>query len=218
MSVRYHINPETGEVGLCRANIKCRFLLDESKHYPTANLAREAYEKTQETFKKKKPVSLIIRKISKREFVRELEGLDSKLKSDLMDRFDESGDWTPFKVGDKLFVNREFPFKNKKVFSLQEISFNNDERKIYLSVMGTVDVDSDGKKTLEINDLDNELKPIVEGSLIQKNILKYSELNPDHKRTIDSFLKLPYTEGSNDFDAIYVNIIGSNQRLTFLKS
>jgi hypothetical protein len=39
----YHINPETGEPGICRATKKCRFG-EMTAHYATADEARQAYE------------------------------------------------------------------------------------------------------------------------------------------------------------------------------
>lgn len=45
---RYHINPETGEPGLCSATRACPF---NSEHYDEASEARAAYELSQETFK-----------------------------------------------------------------------------------------------------------------------------------------------------------------------
>lgn len=45
--MRYHLNPETGNAGLCRAKKKCRFGTDD-EHYPTPEAARRAYELSQE--------------------------------------------------------------------------------------------------------------------------------------------------------------------------
>lgn len=39
----FHINPETGEPGPCRANIQCRFG-EKTEHYSSAEDARDAYE------------------------------------------------------------------------------------------------------------------------------------------------------------------------------
>lgn len=44
---KFHINPETGNVGECKAEVQCRFGGD-SAHYSTADEARFAYETTQE--------------------------------------------------------------------------------------------------------------------------------------------------------------------------
>lgn len=41
----YHINPETGQPGLCRAKKQCRFG-SSNEHYSTLDEARSAYEKT----------------------------------------------------------------------------------------------------------------------------------------------------------------------------
>lgn len=41
--MKYHLNPETGTVGRCSAKRRCRFG-DDSNHYPTEQLAREALE------------------------------------------------------------------------------------------------------------------------------------------------------------------------------
>lgn len=42
----YHVNPETGEPGVCSAQIQCRFG-DFTEHYGTVAQARSAYEKKQ---------------------------------------------------------------------------------------------------------------------------------------------------------------------------
>jgi hypothetical protein len=42
---RYHINPETGDPGLCRAKQQCRFG-DFESHYATADEARLEFEKS----------------------------------------------------------------------------------------------------------------------------------------------------------------------------
>ncbi len=41
---KYHINPESGEAGLCRAKHNCPFGDLETEHYSTAEDARKAYE------------------------------------------------------------------------------------------------------------------------------------------------------------------------------
>lgn len=43
---RYHINPSTGDSGLCHATVKCPFGDLESDHYPDRASAQKAYEKT----------------------------------------------------------------------------------------------------------------------------------------------------------------------------
>lgn len=45
---KFHINPENGEPGPCRAMVKCPFGDLEKDHYDTADDARRAYEKVQE--------------------------------------------------------------------------------------------------------------------------------------------------------------------------
>lgn len=42
--VRWHVNPETGNPGRCRAKSKCRFGDMEADHHATAELAAQAYE------------------------------------------------------------------------------------------------------------------------------------------------------------------------------
>jgi septal ring factor EnvC (AmiA/AmiB activator) len=46
--VKYHINPETGNPGVCKAKHKCKFGDMESDHYSSKEEARDAYEKVQE--------------------------------------------------------------------------------------------------------------------------------------------------------------------------
>lgn len=43
----YHVNPETGKTGLCRAQIKCDFKLSPEEHFATEKEARDAYEARQ---------------------------------------------------------------------------------------------------------------------------------------------------------------------------
>lgn len=50
---KFHINPDTGEVGQCRAIFKCRFKITDSQHYSSEQEARTAYEKTQKIFNNK---------------------------------------------------------------------------------------------------------------------------------------------------------------------
>ena len=51
---RYHYNPETGKVGVCRADSSkpnsrgCRFALAESEHFASAEAAAKAFEATQD--------------------------------------------------------------------------------------------------------------------------------------------------------------------------
>jgi len=47
---KFHVNPTTGVAGVCRGIKHCPFGDIEKDHYPTADEAREAYEKTMETF------------------------------------------------------------------------------------------------------------------------------------------------------------------------
>lgn len=42
--IRYHLHPETGVPGKCRATVRCPFGDLETEHYPTAEAAREAFE------------------------------------------------------------------------------------------------------------------------------------------------------------------------------
>lgn len=44
---RYHINPRTGNPGICHAKIKCRFGDMETGHFSSKDEARDAYEKSQ---------------------------------------------------------------------------------------------------------------------------------------------------------------------------
>lgn len=44
MAKNFHVNPDTGEVGRCRAFFECRFK-GKTDHFPTPEAAREAYEK-----------------------------------------------------------------------------------------------------------------------------------------------------------------------------
>jgi hypothetical protein len=46
----YHVNPETGNPGVCRAKISCRFG-DSDKHFDSKEAAREAYETEQESLR-----------------------------------------------------------------------------------------------------------------------------------------------------------------------
>lgn len=50
--MKYHVNPETGEVGQCRARVNCRFGVSAEEHHATPDDARAAYEKTKESFSK----------------------------------------------------------------------------------------------------------------------------------------------------------------------
>jgi len=45
---KYHINPETGNPGVCNAKVKCRFGDLEADHYISKEAAREAFEKRME--------------------------------------------------------------------------------------------------------------------------------------------------------------------------
>lgn len=47
---KYHVNPETGEAGQCRARKNCPFGDLEADHYTSPEAAREAYEMKQESF------------------------------------------------------------------------------------------------------------------------------------------------------------------------
>jgi len=47
---KYHVNPETGEAGQCRARKNCPFGDLEADHYTSPEAAREAYEQKQESF------------------------------------------------------------------------------------------------------------------------------------------------------------------------
>lgn len=47
---KYHVNPETGEAGQCRARKNCPFGDLEADHYTSPEAARDAYEKKQESF------------------------------------------------------------------------------------------------------------------------------------------------------------------------
>lgn len=42
---KYHVNPETGGVNLCRAKKKCKFGV-KSEHYETTTEARPGFEKS----------------------------------------------------------------------------------------------------------------------------------------------------------------------------
>jgi hypothetical protein len=42
---RYHINPETGNPGVCHAKTKCPFGDIQSEHFDSKDEARSAYEK-----------------------------------------------------------------------------------------------------------------------------------------------------------------------------
>lgn len=44
---KYHINPETGNPGVCRATVSCRFG-DSDKHFDSKEDARQFYEREQE--------------------------------------------------------------------------------------------------------------------------------------------------------------------------
>lgn len=44
---KYHFNPQTGETGVCGAQIRCRFKLSEEQHFNSAEAASLAYEQTQ---------------------------------------------------------------------------------------------------------------------------------------------------------------------------
>lgn len=48
MAKRFHINPETGDAGRCRARRSCPFGDMSTDHFDTADAAREAYEKRME--------------------------------------------------------------------------------------------------------------------------------------------------------------------------
>lgn len=54
--LKYHVNPATGNPGLCAAAVSCPFGDLENDHYTSREAAQNAYEKSQETFTKPKPV------------------------------------------------------------------------------------------------------------------------------------------------------------------
>lgn len=57
---RYHINPATGNPGVCHAKIRCRFGDMETGHFSTKEEARIAYERTQSgSFDKTDEVGII---------------------------------------------------------------------------------------------------------------------------------------------------------------
>lgn len=41
---KFHVNPETGNPGVCEAEIACRFKLDANEHFTSAEAARAAFE------------------------------------------------------------------------------------------------------------------------------------------------------------------------------
>ena len=43
---KFHVNPKTGEAGVCRAKHKCRFGLSEQQHFASENAAREHFEQS----------------------------------------------------------------------------------------------------------------------------------------------------------------------------
>ena len=47
--MKYHVNPNTGQAGICRATNKCPFG-DESKHFENKLLAQKEFEKKKELF------------------------------------------------------------------------------------------------------------------------------------------------------------------------
>lgn len=49
---RYHINPQTGDPGVCKAMVKCPYGDLDKDHYDSKEAARKAYEKVQERGKK----------------------------------------------------------------------------------------------------------------------------------------------------------------------
>lgn len=48
VTAKYHINPQTGNPGVCRAQYSCRFGSIEDDHYETKDAARAAYERRME--------------------------------------------------------------------------------------------------------------------------------------------------------------------------
>lgn len=62
--LKYHVNPATGNPGLCAATVSCPFGDLENDHYTSREAAQNAYEKSQDTFTKpkpaKKPVSFVM--------------------------------------------------------------------------------------------------------------------------------------------------------------
>lgn len=50
MTDRYHVNPKTGNTGICKAHYSCPFGNLESAHFDDAAAAREFFESTQTTF------------------------------------------------------------------------------------------------------------------------------------------------------------------------
>lgn len=59
--IRYHINPETGNVNQCKANYNCRFRMSDSEHYKTKEDAKKGAEISlaSEHIDPKKYISLI---------------------------------------------------------------------------------------------------------------------------------------------------------------
>jgi hypothetical protein len=82
----YHINPETGEPGKCRALIKCRF--GDAEHYDTEESARVAFEtkmSKQSTFlvPVNKETSVEVDQLSLAEELKQLKQSNSNLEVEL---------------------------------------------------------------------------------------------------------------------------------------
>jgi hypothetical protein len=97
---KYHINPETGNPGLCRAQQQCRFG-GSSAHYGSEQEAREAFEVTQEalqSFKKEDPAEsktvFLLKSGDKHDgdvtIIKSFEELKEALEDDFSDDFTEA--------------------------------------------------------------------------------------------------------------------------------
>lgn len=66
---RYHISPETGNPGVCKAKTKCRFGDINNDHYDSEKDARKAFEETTKEASLKAWKKKVLKKSDKRESI-----------------------------------------------------------------------------------------------------------------------------------------------------
>lgn len=79
--MKYHINPRTGNPGICRATIQCRFG-GASSHFTSKEEARADYEETQERLSRKATSPKEAVENLEKDFKRGTETLDSVRRTD----------------------------------------------------------------------------------------------------------------------------------------
>lgn len=102
---KYHVNPETGEPGECKAEIKCRFGSPE-EHYTSPEAARKAFEENQPLFPLKKLEETPAQILDRASTLVPGESLRKELYAELpvgtilLQVHNESGDQSYFSIGE----------------------------------------------------------------------------------------------------------------------